>query len=122
MTSLFIFALETWEVVLLEVEVEVESIFTKSCTKQAQSDLRSSFYDFQESFFRTQIFFDAAGVSDQRPGPGLRPMLWLWDRRGNFFNLNLEIRSHGESNPGPEECYRSQLTNSSRGPFANELV
>jgi hypothetical protein len=34
------------------------------------------------------------------------------DRREDFFNHNLEIRSHEESNPGSEECYSDHLTNS----------
>jgi hypothetical protein len=34
-----------------------------------------------------------------------------------FFNHSLKIRSHGESNPGPKECYSDHLTNSARGPF-----
>jgi hypothetical protein len=32
--------------------------------------------------------------------------------RGFFFNPSVKIRSHGELNPGPEECYSSHLTNS----------
>jgi len=32
-----------------------------------------------------------AHVRRPRPGPGLRPVLWPWDRREDFFNLNLKF-------------------------------
>lgn len=32
--------------------------------------------------------------------------------------MQKKIRYHGESKPGPEECYSSHLTSSARGPFA----
>jgi hypothetical protein len=56
-------------------------------------------------------------VSDQRPGPSLRPVLLVWNRRGDFFNLNLKFTPMGSQTLRPK-CYRSQLTNSARGPFA----
>jgi hypothetical protein len=36
-----------------------------------------------------------AHVRRPRPGPGLRPVLWPWDRRGDFFNLSLKFAPTG---------------------------
>ena len=36
-----------------------------------------------------------AHVRRPRPGPGLRPVLWPWDRRGDFFNLSLKFTPTG---------------------------
>ena len=36
-----------------------------------------------------------AHVRRPRPGPGLRPVLWPWDRRGDFFNHNLKFAPTG---------------------------
>ena len=47
-----------------------------------------------------------------------RPVLWRGTDEWIFFNPSMKIRSHGELNPRPEECYSSHLTNSARGPFA----
>jgi hypothetical protein len=44
----------------------------------------------------------------------LRHVLWHGTDEG--------IRSHGESNLGPEECYSDHLTNSARGPFADVMI
>jgi hypothetical protein len=42
-------------------------------------------------------------------GPSLRTVLWRGTNEVIFFNHNLKIRSHRESNPGPEECYSDHL-------------
>jgi len=37
-------------------------------------------------------------------------LLWFMERTRGFFLPLAEIRSHGESNPGPEACYSDVLT------------
>jgi hypothetical protein len=43
-----------------------------------------------------------------------------WNKREDFFNHTLKILSHGETNPGYEECYSYHLTNLVRGPFVQK--
>jgi hypothetical protein len=62
---------------------------------------------------------------DKRPRsrPGLRPVLWCFcTGERMFLNYSLKIRSYGESNSGPEECYLYHLTNLVRSPFASRLI
>jgi hypothetical protein len=48
-----------------------------------------------------------ANVSDQRPGPGLKPVLWCGIDEGIFFNLNLKFAPTGS---------RTQDLGSATGP------
>jgi hypothetical protein len=43
----------------------------------------------------------------ERPWVGLDLCFSMGQTRGFFFNLDLEICSHWESNPGPGRCRRS---------------
>jgi hypothetical protein len=61
---------------------------------------------------------------DRDRGRALDLCFGVGQTRG-FFKPQPKIRSHEESNPGPEkvrteECYSDHLTNSARGPFAKK--